>query len=95
MTFVEFVRWLATAGALGVVSSVVVQALKALVPGLADIKAKIISILVATFVSIVATLAVPYLGQVPADVERFWPLIVWAVSQLWYEVIKARAARSG
>jgi len=90
MTFVELVKWLATSAALGVVSTFVMQALKALFPAIRDQSAKIISVVVAALVSVGATLALPFLPQVPAWVEQFWPTLVWLASQLWYELIKPK-----
>lgn len=87
MTFADSIRWLATAGALGIVSTYAVQVIKALFPQVKDKMTVIVSIVAAAVLSIAANLALPYLGTVPPQVEQFWPIVVWAVQQAWYQLI--------
>jgi hypothetical protein len=84
MTFVGFVTWLATPAALAVVSSLVVQVLKRVWPSVQQQLAVAISIAVAAVASVVAMYALPWVAQLPPDVERLWPVVVWALQQLWY-----------
>jgi len=84
---VEFCEWLAGAAALGVVASYVTQLLKALVPSIKDKSAVIASVCIAALVNVAANLVKPYLGGLPPEVAQMWPVIVWAVSQLWYALI--------
>jgi len=88
MTFVEFVQWLATSGALGAVSYFLLQCIKALFPSVKDKVASIASVLMAAIVGIVATFAVPYLNNLPPWIDQVWPIIVWLWSQLFYEIMK-------
>jgi len=90
MTFAEWVLWLTTSAALGVVSSWILTAIKLAFPAVKDTVAKIASGLLAAVVCGLAIQVVPYLGQVPAWVEQFWPIIVWAASQIWYELTKPK-----
>ena len=86
-TFSEFVIWLASAAALGVVSSVLVQLIKAVFLAVQDTKAKIVSVLAACALSILAQLAVPFLPEVPAWVDQLFPTIAWLWSQIVWEII--------
>ena len=88
MSFAEWLVWLGSAGALGVISSVVLTVIKLIFPALRDVYAKIASGVIAAIVSALALLLVPFLPQMPLWVEQFWPIVVWAVSQIWYELTK-------
>lgn len=84
---VEFCEWLAGAAALGVVASYVTQLLKALIPSIKDKSAVVASVLVAALVNVAANLVRPYLSDLPPGAAQMWPVVVWAVSQLWYALI--------
>ncbi len=90
MTFSAFIVFLASAGALGGIASVALQIVKAVFPAVQDKSAKIASVIVATLVAIGATLALPFLGQMPPAVEQFFPLVCWLASQIWFEIIKPK-----
>ena len=87
MTLAEFLMWLASAAAPGVVSSVIVDFIKAVWPSVEDKKAAAISIVVALVASAVALALQPYIGDIPPELEQVWPFIVWAVQQIWYQFI--------
>ncbi len=91
MSFAEWVLWLGTSAALGVISSVILTVIKKAFPAVQDKVAVIASVLLAAVVSAVAVLAAPYLDQLPPAVETFWPMIVWVAGQVWYEVTKPAA----
>jgi hypothetical protein len=82
MNFAEFVKWLGGTAALGAVSAFALQAIKALFPSVKDNMAKIASVVFAALASIVAQLALPVIPQLPAEIEQFWPVIVWLWSQI-------------
>lgn len=90
MNLSEFVLWLASAGALGAISSFLFQALKVLIPGLEDRWAKIGSVVFAAVLSVIAQQVVPLLPQVPEWVTQLWPMVVWLWQQLTYELIVKR-----
>ena len=90
MTFADFVKWLASSAALGVLSSILLDVLKVVFPSLKANLAKYASVILAAVVSIVAQYAVTFLPQVPPWVEQIWPVIIWIWSQVWYEVKKSR-----
>lgn len=81
--FLEFVKWLAGTAALGAVSAFALQAIKALWPAVKDDMAKIASVVFAALASVAAQLLLPVVPQLPAEIEQFWPVIVW----LWSQVI--------
>ena len=83
---VDFLKWLATAAALPVVSSYVVDLIKYLAPEVEDRLAVLVSIAVAALASVLGIVAQPYLADIPSEVETFWPIIVWAIQQAWYQL---------
>ena len=87
MTLAEFLQWLATAAAPAVVSSLIVDFIKAVWPDVEEKKAAAVSIVVAMLASALALVAQPYIGDIPPELEQVWPLIVWAIQQLWYQFI--------
>ncbi len=87
MTFADSIRWLASAGVLGVVSSYIVVAIKAFFPEVQDKVSVIVSIATAAVLAILANLALPHLAQIPPQIEQFWPIVVWAVQQAWYQFV--------
>ena len=88
MSFVDFVKWLATSAALGITSTAIMQVIKAIWPRVKDKAAAIASVIVAALIAAGAIAALPYLGEVPAWVETYWPIAIWLWSQLWYQTIK-------
>ncbi len=86
MTFLAFVTWLATPAALAVVSSLVVQVLKKVYPSIQQQLAVAVSVAVAAVLSVVAMYALPWVKTLPPDVERLWPVVVWALQQLYYQL---------
>jgi hypothetical protein len=90
MTFNEFLAWLAAPAALGIVSSFIVTAIKALTPTVADRIAVLVSIIVAAVLSVGAGFALPYVGRIPPEIAAYWPIVVWSASQLWWELTKKR-----
>lgn len=88
MSFGEFIAWLCSSAALGVISSVVLTVIKKVFPSVADNVAKYASGILAAVVSAVALWLAPQLGQVPAWVSTVWPIIVWLAGQIWYEITK-------
>jgi hypothetical protein len=90
MSFSEFLAWLAAPAALGIVSSFIVAAIKAFWPTVADRVAVLVSIVVATVLSVGAKFALPYIGSIPPEIVAWWPVVVWAAGQLWYELTKKR-----
>ena len=90
MTFGEFVLWLGTSAALGVVSSVLLTLVKWAIPSVTDNIAKIASGLLAGLVCGLAVLVKPYLANLPAWVEVYWPIVVWVAGQIWYILTKPK-----
>ena len=90
-TFGEFVKYLAGAAALGVVASSFVSLLKVAL-NIEGTKAKIISVIAAAVVNVVANLFMPYLDRLPPQIAQFWPVAVWIASQIWYELTKPKVA---
>lgn len=93
MTFAEWVGLLASVASLGAIAAAITAVVKRLT-GLEGVKIKLLSALLAAAVNVVATLALPYLAELPPVVEQFWPVLVWIVSQVWYEaewVVRGRA----
>ena len=89
-TFVEWVKWVASAGALGVISSFLVEFVKFVKPQIEDRVAVAVSILVAALCSGLALYTIPFLDGIPYQVELYWPIIVWAAQQLWFTLVKKR-----
>lgn len=87
MTFVAFVSWLASAAALGAISSFLFQALKALFPALKDDYAKIGSVVFAALLNVAAQQVLPILPTLPAWIEQLWPVMTWLWSQVVYELL--------
>lgn len=87
MTFVEFMRWLASTAATGVVASYVVQAIKLVFPQVQDEVAVRVSVIVAAVVALAAYLVLPYMQQLPPVVEQIWPIIAWLASYIWFEIV--------
>ena len=83
---IDFLKWLATAAALPVVSSYLVDLIKYLRPEVEDQLAVLVSIAVAVLAGLLGIVAQPYLADIPAEVEQYWPLIVWAIQQAWYQL---------
>lgn len=88
MTFEEFVRYIGTPAALGVVSSVVLTIIKKFAPQVQEFLAFGLSLIVAALAYIVAAWAVPLLPQLPAQFELYWPAVVFLAQQLWYWITK-------
>lgn len=89
-TIVAFLEWLAVPATLGVVSSWLTEAIKKVFVNVEDRVAAVVSIAVAAVLSIVAKLALPYANQIPPEIAAYWPIVVWAASQLWYTWTKER-----
>jgi hypothetical protein len=90
MSFSEFLAWLAAPAALGIVSSFIVNAIKAFKPTVEDRIAVAVSIIVAALLSVGAKLVLPYANNLPPELVAYWPVLVWAAGQLWYELTKKR-----
>lgn len=90
MSFSEFVAWLAAPAVLGIVSSWAVTAIKLFWPQIADRWAVMASIIVAAVLSVGATVFLPYVGKIPPEIAAYWPVAVWAASQLWWQLTKKR-----
>lgn len=88
----ELVLFLASTGAIGVVSTYVTQGIKKLFPMVADEIAVRVSVIVAAVVSLCAFLALPYMRQLPPIVEQVFPVLAWLVSYIWFQVIKPAKA---
>jgi hypothetical protein len=94
MSFVDFIRALAAPAALGVISTYAMQVVKYLWPGVQERLAVVVSVFMAAAVSALATLLLPKMAGLPAQIEQFWPILAWAASQFWYQVIvKPRGTR--
>lgn len=87
MTLIGFLRGVAAPAALGVVSVYVMQFVKFLWPKLEDRLAVAVSIVVALFVGITANELIPIVPQLPAWVNGYWPYVMWAAQQLWFQVV--------
>jgi len=86
----EFIAYLATAGALGVVSSVILQLIKRLFPALAEVYAFAASMIAAVVISVAANLLLPMLPSFPPELEQFWPIVVWAAQQIWFYLMEQK-----
>ncbi len=90
MSVSEFLAWLAAPAALGIVSSWAVTAIKLFWPRIADRWAVVASIVVAAVLSVGATVFLPYVSKLPPGLVAYWPIVVWAASQLWWQLTKIR-----
>ena len=90
MSFSEFIAWLGTSAALGVMSSIFLTGLKAVIPSLADKTAKIVSVILAGIACVAAVILRPHLANLPPWIEAFWPTLVWVLQQVWFELTKPK-----
>ena len=86
MSFADFVKYLGSAAALAAVSSILLQLLRKVRPAVDENIAFVLSILFAAVIAIGAKMAIPYLGELPPEIENFWPVIVWAIQQVWWRI---------
>jgi len=84
MELAEFLAYLAAAGALGAVSSIVLQLIRRLWPALDEVYAFLASMIAAIAISVAANLLLPVLPSFPPEVKQFWPIVVWAAQQIWF-----------
>ena len=92
MTFEEFIRWMATPAALGIVSSFVLQVLRKHWPVLDEGWAWLASTGFALVGSVVAMRLIAILPTLPPEVAAYWPLVVWFWEQLTFWLLKDRVA---
>ena len=92
MTFSDFVRYIGTPAALGVVSSIVVAILRKVWPTIQEGVAVIASLLTAVLAYIIASYLVPLLPQLPPELELYWPAVVYLAQQIWYWLMKDQMA---
>jgi len=85
MTLIEWMTYLGTTAAWGVVSSVLTQVIKKVWPDVQNGVAKVVSGIVAVLVGFAAQALIPYAEQLPAAIAM---AIIWVVSLLWYELAK-------
>ena len=88
MSFADFVRYIGTPAALGVVSSIVLALMRRVWPNIDEGKAVVGSLLVAVVVYMIAAWLVPILPQLPPQLELYWPAIVYLAQQIWYWLMK-------
>ena len=88
MSFSDFVKYLATPAALGVVSSIAVALLRRVWPQIEEGKAVILSWAVAALAYLLGGQVLPLLPQLPPQVELYWPAVVWFCQQVWYWLMK-------
>jgi phage-related protein len=91
-SFAEFVQYLATPAALGVVSSMVLQLIRRVWPQIDEGWAFLASVVAAVVISAIAMYLVPLLPTMPPEVEKLWPFVVWFFQQVWYWLMRDRAA---
>lgn len=84
MTFADWVKMLAAVGSLGAIAAAITAIVKRAF-GFEGVQIRLLSALLAAIINVLATLAVPYLGQLPPVIEQFWPVLVWIAGQIWYE----------
>jgi len=80
----EFVAFLAGTGALGIVSSLAIAALRIAMPAIANDYAVFFSIFVAVAMNAVAKALVPYVDNFPLALYEMWPTFIWLAQQAWY-----------
>ncbi len=90
MSFSEFLAWLAAPAVLGVLSSWAVTAIKLFWPQIADRWAVVASIVVAALLSVGATVFLPYASRLPPELVAYSPIVVWAASQVWWQLTNKR-----
>lgn len=88
MTFEELVRYLATPAALGVVSSIALAIIRQVWPQLDEGWAFVASAAAAAVMYLLAAFVVPLLPQLPAELELYWPAIVFVAQQVWYWIMR-------
>ena len=94
-SFQDFVLYLASPAALGVISSLVLQVIRKQWPQIDGQIAFVWSIGMALVFGVGATLLLPNLEQLPPEVEQYWPFVVWFMQQVWYWLMKERDAIAG
>ena len=85
----QFFVMLASAGGLGIVSSVALTLIKLVFVGLENEYAVLGSVFAATVISMLARAALPFVENIPIEVALYWPPLVWLAQQIWYVVTKA------
>jgi len=80
----EFVAFLAGTGALGIISSLAVAALRIAMPAIANDYAVFFSMIVAVAVNAIAKALVPYVDNFPSALYEMWPTFIWVAQQAWY-----------
>ena len=83
-----FLAYLANPLALAVVSSVALQAIKRIWPGVDEGSAFFGSMVLAVGLAIGAMFLLPHVPSLPAEAERLWPFLVWFMQQAWYFLMK-------
>lgn len=86
MSFADLVKYLGSAAALAAVSSILLQLLRKAWPKVDENIAFVLSILFAAGISIGAKATIPYLSKLPPEVEDAWPVVVWALQQVWWRL---------
>jgi len=80
----EFVAFLAGTGALGVISSLAIAAIRIAVPEIDSDYAVFFSMAVAVVFNAVAKATLPYVQSLPPSLYDLWPTLVWLAQQFWY-----------
>lgn len=83
-TIAAFIAWVALTSNLAPMSSVLLQLIKRLNPGLENAKAMALSIVFSCMGCLVANIAQPYVADLPPIVNVIWPILWWALQQFWY-----------
>ena len=85
MTLVEWLTWLTTSVAWGVLSSKLIEVIKKLWPEIVDELALGLSLVGAVLIGYIAQALIPWAEGLP---EMAAALIVWLASQVWYYIEK-------
>lgn len=92
MTFEEFIRYIATPGSLGAISSVVLAIVRRVWPEIDEDLAFVASVALAALAYVLASFVLPMLPELPAELELYWPAVVFLMQQIWYWLMKERVA---
>ena len=84
-TLVEWLQFLATSAAWGIVSTYAVQVIKKLWPECVDSLALVISVVAAVVIGTIAQALIPFVSGLDVVLQT---AILWIASKLWYEFTK-------
>ena len=88
----DFLRFLANPVSLGIVSSLALQVLRRLKPAIDERWAFLASVGFAVLAALIGTLLLPLAPTWPAELQVYWPIVVWFFSQVWFWIMKDQIA---